>query len=147
MARYQRPPWIVQHVLNPFISFLAGRLGLDMRGAWVLTVRGRRSGQPRSVPVNPLDLNGARYLVAPRGTTEWVRNLRAAGSGTLRKGKTTVTFRAEEIPDDQKPPILREYLRRWGDQVKGQFAVSGPDAPDEDLRRIAPDHPIFRIYS
>ena len=114
MTRYQRPPWIMQHLANPAIALLAGRLGLGMRGAWVLTVPGRRTGQPRSVPVNPLEFDGVRYLVAPRGNTEWVRNLRAAGTGLLRKGKHRISFQAEEIPDDQKPPVLREYLRRWG---------------------------------
>lgn len=145
MSRYQRPPWIVQHVLNPVITVLAGKLGLDMRGAWVLTVPGRRTGQPRSVPVNLLVLNGERYLVAPRGETEWVRNLRAAGRGMLRKGKQELSFQAEELPDDQKLPVLREYLRRWGRETTAQFGVSSPDVSDEELRRIAPNHPVFRL--
>ncbi|MER3438648.1 MAG: deazaflavin-dependent nitroreductase [Chloroflexota bacterium] len=145
MPRYQRPPWIVHHVVNPIIAVLAGRLGLDMRGAWVLTVPGRRTSQPRSVPVNPLVLNGERYLIAPRGETEWVRNLRAAGRGTLRKGKHELSFQAEELPDDQKPPVLRDYLRRWGRETAAQFGVSGPDVPEDELRRIAPNHPVFRL--
>lgn len=145
MSRYQRPPWIVQHVANPIIAVLAGKLGLDMRGAWVLTVPGRRTRKPHSVPVNLLELNGERFLVAPRGNTEWVRNLRAAGRGTLRKGKQELVFQAEEIPDDQKPPVLREYLRRWGKETTAQFGVRGPDIPDEELRWIAPNHPVFRL--
>ncbi len=145
MSRYQRPPWIVQHVANPLVAFLAGKLGMNLRGAWVLTIPGRKTGAPRSVPVYLLELNGERYLVAPRGNTEWVRNLRAAGRGTLRKGEQELSFQAEEIPDDQKPPVLRGYLRQWRKETAAQFGGRGPDIPDEELRRIAPNHPVFRL--
>jgi deazaflavin-dependent oxidoreductase (nitroreductase family) len=128
------------------LGFLVGPLGLNMAGAQVLVVRGRRSGELRTTPVNPLTIDGKRYLVAPRGETQWARNLRVAGAGELRHARKRGPFRVvAEIADDQKPPILREYLRRWHRQVGSQFAVSGPDASDEDLRRIAPDHPVFEI--
>jgi deazaflavin-dependent oxidoreductase (nitroreductase family) len=131
-------------VFNPVVAGLT-RLGLPLAGSRVLEVRGRKSGEPHQTPVNPLTLGGERYLVAPRGTTQWVRNLRARGEGRLLAGRRAEEFTATEIGDDQKSPILREYLRRWKWEVGAFFGGVGPDSSDEELRRIAPDHPIFRI--
>ncbi|MBV9291942.1 MAG: nitroreductase family deazaflavin-dependent oxidoreductase [Frankiales bacterium] len=121
-------------------------MGLSVYGSRILTVRGRTSGLPRSVPVNLLTSDGTRYLVAPRGTTQWVRNLRAAGEGELRVGRRRKRFTATELPDaDDKVVVLRRYLKRWAWEVGSFFDGVGGDAADADLRRIAPDHPIFRI--
>jgi deazaflavin-dependent oxidoreductase (nitroreductase family) len=114
-------------VANPLLM----RLGVVP----TLAVRGRRSGRWRQVPVNVLELDGARYLVAPRGETEWVRNLRAAGGGELRQHGRVERFRALELRDEEKPRIIRAYLERWGAQVRGQFAAL-PDPAD---------HPVFRV--
>jgi deazaflavin-dependent oxidoreductase (nitroreductase family) len=111
----------------------------------VLEIRGRKTGEPHQTPVNPLKLDGGRYIVAPRGQTQWVRNLRARGEGRLLSGRRAEEFTAVELADDDKPPILREYLRRWKWVVGAFFAGVGPDSTDEELRAIAPDHPIFRI--
>ena len=92
-----------------------------------------------------MTLDGARYLVAPRGHTQWVRNLRAHAEGRLLVGKRAEEFTASELTDDLKPPILREYLRRWKWEVGAFFGGVGADSSDEELRRIAPDHPIFRV--
>jgi deazaflavin-dependent oxidoreductase (nitroreductase family) len=119
--------------------------GLSLRGSRVLAVRGRKSGEWRTTPVNPLDVAGERYLVAPRGETQWVRNMRAAGGGELRIGRRIEAFTATELTDDDKPALLREYLRRWKFEVGAFFDGVGPDAPDEELRRIAPGYPVFRI--
>ena len=108
-------------------------------------MRGRKSGEWRRNPVNPLTLGSTRYLVAPRGHTQWVRNLRAAGEGELRVGRRVERFTATEVPDTDKPEILRAYLKRWKWEVGMFFEGVGPDAPDEDLARIAPGHPVFRI--
>jgi deazaflavin-dependent oxidoreductase (nitroreductase family) len=111
----------------------------------VLEVRGRKTGQPRRTPVNPLTLEGTRYLVAPRGRTQWVRNLRAQGDGRLLLGRRAEHFTAVELADHDKPPILRAYLERWKWEVGVFFEGVGPDSGDDELGRIAPDHPIFRI--
>jgi hypothetical protein len=95
--------------------------------------------------VNPLDHAGERYLVAPRGEAHWVRNLRASGEGRLRKGRGTEEFSAIELADDEKLPVLRAYLKKWAWEVGAFFQGVGADAPDEDLRRIAGLHPVFRI--
>ena len=111
----------------------------------MLRVRGRKSGEWRTTPVNLLELEGAQYLVAPRGHTQWVRNLRAVGTGELVLGRHVQPFRGVELPDGEKVPLLRAYLRRWKAEVGIFFGGVGPDAPDAELQRIAPDHPVFRI--
>jgi len=131
-------------VFNPAVALLT-RLGLSVAGSSVLEVRGRKTGEPHHTPVNPLTMNGDRYLVAPRGHTNWVRNLRARGEGRLLAGRRAEDFTAVEVPDDDKPPILREYLKRWKWEVGAFFGGVGPDSSDEKLREIAPNHPIFRI--
>jgi deazaflavin-dependent oxidoreductase (nitroreductase family) len=142
--RYQRPGWLTTNVFNRAVAILT-RLGVSVAGSRVLEVRGRKTGEPRRTPVNLLALDGARYLVAPRGHTQWVRNLRAQGEGRLLLGRRAEPFTAVELPDDDKVPILREYLRRWKWEVGAFFGGVGPDSADAELRRIAPDHPIFRI--
>ena len=88
-----------------------------------------------------------RYLVAPRGETQWVRNLRVAGSGRLRRGRRSEDFTAVEVDDVAKAMILRAYLKEWAWEVGQFFDGVGADASDADLTAIAPRHPIFRISS
>jgi len=141
--RYVRPSRGT-HLFNGLLAGLA-RLGISVYGSRMLAVRGRTSGELRIVPVNPLTYEGARYLVAPRGETQWVRNLRVAKSGELRLGRQREAFRAEELADRDKPPVLRAYLRRWAFEVKTFFAGVGADASDAELLAIAARHPVFRI--
>lgn len=141
-----RPGWFTRNVFNPAVAGLT-RAGLSVAGSRVLEVRGRSSGEPRRTPVNLLVHDGQTYLVAPRGETQWVRNLRAAGHGRLLLGRRVEHFSAAELDDDSKPEILRAYLRRWKRQVGMFFSGVGPSAPVEELRRIAPDHPVFRMES
>ena len=142
--RYQRPGWFTKHVFNRLVAALT-RIGVSVAGSRVLEVPGRKSGEPRRTPVNLLTLDDQRYLVAPRGHTQWVRNLRASGSGRLLVGRRAEPFHAVEVEDADKPAILREYLKRWKWEVGAFFGGVGPDADDGELRRIAPDHPVFRI--
>ena len=143
-ARYQRPGWFTKNVFNRAVAALT-RLGVSVAGSRILEVRGRKSGEWRRTPVNPLELEGKRYIVAPRGETQWVRNLRASGEGRLRKGRKVEEFTATEVPDDEKLLLLRAYLKKWAWEVGAFFQGVGADAPDDDLRRIAPLHPVFRI--
>ena len=146
MPRYEKPDWLTRHLFNPLVAFVTNR-GLSVRGSRILVVRGRKSGQIRRIPVNPLEINGKRYLVAPRGETEWVRNLRAARGGELRLGRQHEPIGVEELPDDAKPPILREYLRRWKTETGKFFDGVTAESADAELRRIAPRHPVFRVMS
>jgi len=131
-------------VFNRAVAALT-RVGVSVAGSRILEVRGRKTGQPRRTPVNLLTLEGTRYLVAPRGHTQWVRNLRASGEGRLLLGRRAEQFTAVELADADKPAVLRAYLRRWKWEVGTFFGDVGPDSGDDELRRIAPDHPIFRI--
>jgi deazaflavin-dependent oxidoreductase (nitroreductase family) len=143
-ARFQEPGWFTKNVFNRAVALLT-RLGISVAGSRVLEVRGRKSGEWRRTPVNLLDFEGDRYLVAPRGHTQWVRNMRARGEGRLVLGRRVEGFRATELADPEKPELLRAYLRKWKWEVGAFFGGVGPDAPEEELLRIAPDHPVFRI--
>jgi deazaflavin-dependent oxidoreductase (nitroreductase family) len=126
--RYLKPGWLISRVANPLL--------MRLRVVPTLHVRGRTTGQRRSVPVNVLELDAERYLVSPRGETDWVRNLRAAGSGEIEYGRRrTQPFTAVEVPDAEKPRVIAAYLDRWGNQVRSQFEVLPNPA----------DHPVFRI--
>jgi deazaflavin-dependent oxidoreductase (nitroreductase family) len=144
--RYIEPGGFTKHVFNRAVAGLT-RAGISVWGSRVLTVRGRTSGLPRSTPVNLLTHDGQRYLVAPRGHTQWVRNLRVAGEGELRVGRRRERFTAVEIPDPDKVEILRAYLKRWKAEVGVFFDGVGAKSQDADLLRIAPDHPVFRVTS
>ena len=142
---YHHPPgWFTRHVFNPIVAGLT-RLGIPLAGSRVLEVRGRKSGEWRQTPVNPLTIEGTTYLVAPRGATQWVRNMRASGEGRLRAGRRTEDFTAVEVPEAERPALLRAYLDRWKWEVGAFFDGVGPDSSDEELLRISPDHPVFRI--
>jgi deazaflavin-dependent oxidoreductase (nitroreductase family) len=129
---------------NSLVAALTRR-GISIWGSRVLYVRGRTSGQLRATPVNVLTHDGHRYLVAPRGQTQWVRNLRAAGGGELRVGSRAERFTATEVPDERKPEILRAYLRRWKLEVGVFFDGVGADAADSTLLEMAPGYPVFMI--
>lgn len=121
------------------------RLGVSVAGSRELAVKGRKTGRIQRVPVNLLTLDGRRYLVAVRGQTQWVRNLRAAGTGELRVGRRVEAFTATELPDEDKVPVLREYLRRWGWEVKAFMDGVSKDSPESRLREVAPGLPVFRV--
>jgi deazaflavin-dependent oxidoreductase (nitroreductase family) len=142
-SRYVKPTASAR-LFNSSVAAMT-RLGVSVWGSRVLYVRGRTSGEWRSTPVNVLSLGGRRYLVAPRGHTQWVKNLRAAGGGELRVGRRVEPFTATELADDQKPEILRAYLKRWKLEIGVFFDGVGPDAPDAKLREIAPGYPVFQI--
>jgi deazaflavin-dependent oxidoreductase (nitroreductase family) len=142
--RYLKPDWFTAHIFNPFVGLLT-RLGISVYGSAVLAVRGRKSGEWRTTPVNPLEYRGERYLVAPRGVTEWVRNIRVSGGGELRVGPRHQAIRVVELTDDEKPEVLRYYLRRWSWETGAFFEGLTADASDAEIRAAAPRHPVFRI--
>ncbi|HEY0814289.1 MAG TPA: nitroreductase/quinone reductase family protein [Pseudonocardia sp.] len=144
-ARYVRPG----RVTGIFNAIVAGftRAGISVWGSRVLAVRGRTSGEMRTTPVNLLTLDGQRYLVAPRGVTQWVRNIRVAGEAELRLGRRVEQIRVAELADDDKPAILRPYLQRWKLEVGVFFDGVDASASDAELRNIAPGHPVFRVLA
>lgn len=143
-SRYIKPSGLTVTVFNRAVAALT-RCGISVMGSRVLYVRGRTSGEWRTTPVNLLTVDGDKYLVAPRGQTQWVRNMRAAGGGELRVGRRVQEFTASELTDQEKPPVLRAYLKRWEWEVGMFFEGIKADATDEQLRGIAPGFPVFRI--
>ncbi len=141
--RYVKPK-NATNTFNEIVGRLT-KLGISVYGSRVLAVRGRTSGEWRTNPVNPLTLDGTRYLVAPRGNTQWVRNLRPIGTGELRIGRKVEPFTATELSDDEKPTVLRAYLKKWKFEVGVFFDGVDAKASEEKLREIAPGYPIFRI--
>ena len=142
--RFQQPGWFTRNVFNKAVNGLMA-LGISVMGSRVLEVKGRKSGEWRSTPVNLLTVDGARYLVAPRGHTQWVRNMRVSGGGRLKLGRKTEDFKATEVPLEASVPILRAYLKKWKWEVGAFFDGTGPDSTDAELLQIAPKHPVFKL--
>ena len=142
---YRKPGLMTRKVLNPAVALLT-KAGVSVWGSRVLEVRGRTSGELRRTPVNLLELDDTQYLVSARGNGQWVRNVRSAdGRLTLRVGRRHDEWTAEEVPDNEKSPILRAYLRKWKSEVGIFFDGVTADSEESDLQRIAPKHPVFRL--
>jgi deazaflavin-dependent oxidoreductase (nitroreductase family) len=140
---YRKPGAVTRRALNPLLA-LAMRMGISIWGSRVLEVRGRKSGEVRRTPVNLLTYEGQEYLVSPRGDSQWARNVRAdEGRLVLVLGRRHEQRVATELSDDEKPPVLRAYLKRWKMEVGVFFDGVGPASSEEDLKRIAPRHPVF----
>ncbi len=144
-SHYREPGWFTKNVFNKSVAG-ATRLGLSVWGSRVLEVRGRKSGETRRTPVNLLSFAGGTYLVAPRGETQWVRNVRAAGGHLdLLLGRRRTHYVAIELAVEDKVPALRAYLARWKAEVGVFFDGVGPDSTDEQIAAIARKHPVFAI--
>lgn len=143
-TRYIAPTGL-DPVMNRIFNWLP-KLGISIANSRLLAVRGRKSGEWRTTMVNLLvDETGTRYLVAPRGHTQWVRNLRVAGEGELRLGRKAEAFTATEVADADKVPVLRVYLEKWGWEVNRFFEGVTKNATDAELAAIAPGFPVFRL--
>jgi deazaflavin-dependent oxidoreductase (nitroreductase family) len=135
-------------VVDSLTRLTVGRLGLDdHNGTRVLEVQGRISGLWRATPVKLLELDGRRYLVAMYGATDWVKNLRVQGGGRLCLGRHITDFRAVELADAEKLPVLRAYFRRWWSLVARMTPVTSPNASDEEITGVAPLYPVFLLES
>jgi len=120
----------------------AVKLGLAPGNTWLLTVTGRKSGKRYTTPVNPVQREGAWYLVSPYGERSWVKNAREAGEVTLRRGHNTASHRITELSAEDAAPVLADYWRR--NAITRPFFDVAPDEEDafvEEARR----HPVFRL--
>ena len=140
-----REPSTREKIFNRVFGFLVG-LGLGFPYNYLLEVRGRKTGRVYSTPIDLLELNGKKYLVAPRGRTQWVRNAEAAGEVTLKKGSKRLRFRLRPIPDADKPPILKAYLDTFKREVQSYFMIPAGSPPDAFVA-IAPSYPAFELLS
>jgi deazaflavin-dependent oxidoreductase (nitroreductase family) len=129
-------------VVNALMRLLI-RLGLGGKHQYLLSVRGRKSGKLYSTPVTLVENEGGRWLVAPYGEVGWVRNARAAGEVTLRRGGRSETVKIEQAPPAEAAPILREYWQRV--PVTRSFFDATADSPLADFEAEASNHPVFRI--
>jgi deazaflavin-dependent oxidoreductase (nitroreductase family) len=144
-ARYLEPGWFTRNVFNRAVRRLTV-MGFSVMGSRELRVRGRKTGEWRATPVNLLVVDGQRYLVSPRGITQWARNLRVSGAGELRVGRRVEAFTALEVSDEVKVPILREYLRRWAWEVGAFFpGIDAKKSLETEIAAIAEGFPVFAI--
>ena len=134
----------VDRLNDAFIATLL-RVGVKIGTASLLTVRGRKSGQPHAVPVLVVEQDGQRWLVAPYGVVQWVRNIRVAGTATLTQGRRTEAIAVTELSAREAAPVLKQYLalQRAAD-IQKYFDVT-KDSPVEDFEREAARHPVFKI--
>jgi deazaflavin-dependent oxidoreductase (nitroreductase family) len=140
-----RAPSAVERLFNRSFGFIVG-LGLGPSHIYLLQVRGRKSGKLFSTPVDLLELQSKRYLVAPRGRTQWVRNAEAAGEITLKKGSTRLKFRLRTISDVDKPQILKAYLGNFKREVQTYFSIPA-GSPESAFAAIAGSYPVFELLA
>src|SRR5208283_5237395 len=139
------PPTALERTFNRTFGLLVG-LGFGLKHNYLLQVRGRKSGKLYSTPIDLLELDGRRFLVAPRGRTQWVRNAEAAGEVLLKKGSFRQSFHLKPIPDAEKPQYLKAYLDRFKTTVQRYFPV--PAGSDEKaFAPIAADYPVFELIA
>ncbi len=142
--RYVEPGWFTRNLFNRSLAWLTRR-GLSVAGTRELRIVGRTSGTVRSNVVNLLEIDGRRYLVSPRGHSQWVRNLRVAARGELRVGRQVEAFDASELADADKPLVLQAYLARWGWEVGQFFDGLDRDSTIDELMAVAADFPVFVV--
>lgn len=142
--RYLTPGRVTTGLVNPLVAWLT-RHGLPLKGSAVLEVAGRVSGETRATPVNPLVSDATTYLVAPRGETQWVRNIRQAGGGALVRGRSRREIAVTELADAAKPAIIRAYLRAWAWEVGKFFPGLSAQSSDDEIAAVAAGFPVFRI--
>ncbi len=141
-----REPTAFEKFFNRTFGFLIG-LGIGPSHIYLLQVRGRKSGKLFATPVDLLDMNNKRYLVAPRGRTQWVRNAEAAGEITLKKGSKRLTFRLRALGDSEKLPVLKAYLDSFQKEVQRYFPGVPAGSPPEAFAPVAESYPAFELLA
>ncbi|ABM13970.1 MULTISPECIES: nitroreductase/quinone reductase family protein [Mycolicibacterium] len=131
-------------IFNDVVRWCAD-VGVSIQGSTAIRVRGRTTGRLRGVVVNLLAVDGRRYLVSPRGNTQWARNARAAGQVEVGPRWRSRPHTVVEIADDAKPELLRRYLDRWYWQVKGHVGGLTPESTPAEIREVAPSIPVFEL--
>ena len=136
-------PSRVERFFNRIYGSLVG-MGLGFSYNYLLQVRGRKTGKIYSTPIDLLDMNGQRFLVAPRGRTQWVRNAEASGEVTLKRGRYQQRFRLRPLSPTEKPAVLKAYLDRFHTEVQRYFPVQA-GSPPETFGDIAENYPAFEL--
>jgi deazaflavin-dependent oxidoreductase (nitroreductase family) len=144
MAEFRAPTGF-EALFNRVFGFLVG-LGIGPKYIYLLQVRGRKTGRVYSSPVNLMEIDGRKILVAPRGRTQWVRNAEAAGEIMLKRGSTGQRYGLRVIPDGEKLEFLKTYLDRYSGAVQRYFPIPA-GSPAEAFREIAGNYPVFELVS
>ena len=142
-SKHFNQPTTFDRAINKLFGLLVG-VGLGLPHNYLLQVRGRKSGRVYSTPVDVLSRDDKRYLVAPRGYTQWVRNAIAAGTVSLKKGRRSEEFGIRILSDDEKPQILKSYLDRYKLTVQRYFPVPA-GSPIEAFRPLTEQYPVFEL--
>ena len=142
-AQHFVKPSLTERIFNRLFAIAIG-FGVGLGHNYVVEVRGRKSGRIFSTPIDLLEAGGRRYLVAPRGDTNWVRNARAAGRVTLRKGRQSDEFAVREVGPFERPALLKAYLDRFALTVQRYFPIPR-GSPASEFAPIAERHPVFEL--
>ncbi|MGE2715618.1 nitroreductase/quinone reductase family protein [Mycolicibacterium litorale] len=142
-ARYDQPT-APARAFNEVIRWLA-EAGVSIGGTCALRIRGRKTGKTRTVVVNLMSVDGRRYVVSPRGNTQWARNARAAGQVETGPRWRRHAVRIAEVPEAAKPALLKRYLDRWYWQVKGHVGGLNPNSSEDEMRAVVPSIPVFEL--
>lgn len=148
MATKSQIPWFLP-LANKMVKTLM-RAGVKLTGPgkcpmYLMTVRGRKSGQPRTTPIAVVEQNGERYLLTPYGAVDWVRNLRAAREATFTRGRRPEQIRAMELPEDEASLVMKRFIET-GNPIIRLFGITKDIAPD-DIERLVASHPVFLLQS
>jgi deazaflavin-dependent oxidoreductase (nitroreductase family) len=138
-------PSRVDRIFNRIYGFLVG-IGVGFSYNYPLQVKGRKSGKLYSTPVDLLEMEGERFLVAPRGRTQWVRNAEVAGEILLKKGRQRRRFKMRPLDGPEKVRVLKAYLDRFRREVQGYFSVPA-DSPAEAFEQVAENYPAFELIA
>ena len=140
-----RPASALERVFNRVFGLLVG-LGLGFKYNYLLRVRGRKSGKLYSTPIDLLEDGQQKFLVAPRGRTQWVRNAEAAGEITLKKGSSVQKFRLRSLEGKEHRKILKAYLDRFQREVQRYFPVPA-DSPVSTFEGLESSYPAFELIA
>ncbi|MBI4527078.1 MAG: nitroreductase family deazaflavin-dependent oxidoreductase [Deltaproteobacteria bacterium] len=140
-----RKPNPFERIFNKVFGALVG-LGIGLRHNYLVEVPGRRTGRLYSTPIDLLELEGRRFLVAPRGRTQWVRNAETAGEVVLKKGTKRQRFRIRVVPNEEKPDILKAYLDCFRVTVQRYFPVQAGSEP-RAFAAVAERYPVFDLLA
>jgi deazaflavin-dependent oxidoreductase (nitroreductase family) len=120
-------------------------LGISVNGTTLITVPGRKSGQPHSTPITMVEFDGQRYVQSPFGNVDWVRNLRAAGKATLSWGRRHETVIVTELSPEQAAPVIKSMMTKAPKMIQDYFDVT-PKSSLQEFILDAPKHPVFAVH-
>ena len=136
-------PGAVERIFGRLLTFFV-RIGLVRGHFWILEVRGRRSGRTISLPVDPIEFQGRRYLICARGNSNWVRNARTAGEVVLVRAMRRRHYAVRELPPGKRSPILKAYLDRFAGEVQRFFPIPKGSSV-KAFNDLAPHYPVFEL--